>query len=98
MQEVYAGKRGSAVTVADPAAAATRYQRDLMEDGTGWFQIFHADGAITLAPIGLGPLTFETEGNIVLESVRPTQESQDEPNSDLFRCNRESKGKLKFAC
>jgi hypothetical protein len=78
MLEVYTGRRGSTVTVADPAAAAARYQGDLMEGGTGWFGLCHADGAITLVPTGLVPLTFETEGNVVLESVGPTQESHDE--------------------
>jgi hypothetical protein len=68
MLEVYLGRRGLAVTVADPLAAAARYQADLMEGGTGWFWVCHIDGAITLAPIGLAPLTFETEGNVFLES------------------------------
>jgi len=48
-----------------------------MEGGTGWFRLCHADGAITLVPIGLVPLTFETEGNVVLEPVRSTHEGQD---------------------
>ena len=75
MLEVYLGRRGSTVTVADPLAAAARYQGDLMEGGTGWFRVCHIDGAITLAPIGLAPLTFETEGNVLLESQSPTHES-----------------------
>jgi hypothetical protein len=75
MLEVYIGRRGSTVTVTDPAVAAARYQGDLMEGGTGWFRVCHIDGAITLAPIGLAPLTFETEGNVLFESVRPTHES-----------------------
>ena len=75
MLEVYTGRRGSTVAVADPAAAAARYQGDLMEGGTGWFRLCHSDGAITLVPIGLVPLTFETEGNVVLESMKPTDES-----------------------
>ena len=67
MLEVYAGRRGPTVTVFDPATAAARYQGDLIEGGTGWFRVCHGDGAITLVPIGLDPLTFETEGNVPLE-------------------------------
>jgi hypothetical protein len=75
MLEVYTGRRGSTVAVADPAAAAARYQGDLMEGGTGWFRLCHADGAIILVPIGLVPLTFETEGKVVLEPVKQTVDS-----------------------
>jgi hypothetical protein len=79
MLEIYPGRRGSTVTVADPAGAAARYQGDLMEGGTGWFRVCHADGAITLAPIGLVPLTFETEGHVSLDSVLPTYDDEREP-------------------
>lgn len=76
MLEVYLGRRGSTVTVADPLAAAARYQGDLMEGLTGWFRVCHIDGAITLAPVGLAPLTFESEGNILLEPESPTLEAR----------------------
>jgi hypothetical protein len=81
MLEVYLGRRGSTVTVPDPVAAASCYQRDLMEGGTGWFQVCHADGAITLAPVGLAPLTFETEGSVDLQAVRSALDSRDELDS-----------------
>jgi hypothetical protein len=86
------------VTVFDPAAAAARYQGDLMEGGTGWVRVCHADGAITLVPIGLVPLAFETEGSVILDSVGPAHESQDKLDSELLRRNRQGKGKLKSAC
>ena len=89
MLEVYRGKRGSAVTVADPAAAAARFQTDLMAGGTGWFQVCHADGAITLVPIGMAPLTFETEGHVDLESVRSASGNQDKLGSGSLRRSRE---------
>jgi hypothetical protein len=76
MLEIYMGRRGFTVTVADPAIAAARYQAELMEGGTGWFRVSYADGAVTLAPSGLAPLTFETEGHVVLEPERPTREDQ----------------------
>lgn len=85
------------MTVADPAGAAARYQNDLMEGGTGWFQVCHADGAITLAPIGLAPLTFETEGTLDLESVRSPQENQDKLDSGSLRGNREGEVTLESA-
>ena len=89
MLEVYTGKRGSAVTVADPAAAAARFQTDLMAGGTGWFQVCHPDGAITLVPIGMAPLTFETEGNVDLKSVRSSYENQDKLDAGSLRRSRE---------
>jgi membrane-bound lytic murein transglycosylase MltF len=95
MLEVYTGRRGLTVTVADPAVSAARYQADLMEGGTGWFRVCRGDCAITLVPTGLVPLTFETEGNVVLESAIPTQESRNEPHSDLLRHDREGTGKPK---
>lgn len=85
MLEIYTGRRGSSATVADPAGAAARYQSDLMEGGTGWFQVCHADGAITLAPIGLAPITFETEGSVDLESVRSHHENPDKLDSGSLR-------------
>jgi hypothetical protein len=94
MLEVYTGKRGSAVTVADPATAAARYRTDLMECGTGWFEVCHADGAITLAAIGMAPLTFETEGNVDLKSVRSFHENQDKLDSGSLRRNHEVEVKL----
>ena len=89
MLEVYRGKRGSTVTVADPAAAAARFRTDLMAGRNGWVQVCHADGAITLAPIGMAPLTFETEGNVDLESVRYPYENQDRLDSGSLRGSRE---------
>jgi hypothetical protein len=78
MLEIYPGRRGSTVTVADPAASSARYQEELMEGRTGWFQVCHSDGAITLAPIGLDPLTFETEGSVDCESVIPPRTRADD--------------------
>jgi hypothetical protein len=98
MLEVYTGRRGLRVTVADPAVSAARYAADLIDGGTGWFRVCHADGAITLVPNGLVPLTFETEGNVVLESIGPTHESQDESNSDFLRCDGDGTGLHKSAC
>jgi hypothetical protein len=69
MLEIYPGRRGSTVIVADPAASSARYQEELMEGRIGWFQVCHPDGAITLAPIGMAPLTFETEGSVDCESA-----------------------------
>jgi hypothetical protein len=89
MFEVYTGRRGSAVTVADPSIAASRYQRDLMEGATGWFRVCYADGAITLAPTGLAPLTFETEGHVVLEAEEPTGEGQGKLDSEFLLRKRE---------
>jgi hypothetical protein len=90
MLEVYTGRRGATATVADPAAAADRYQSDLMEGGTGWFQVCHSDGAITLAPIGLAPLTFETEGNVDLDLLKSPHENQDKLDSGSLRRNCEA--------
>lgn len=77
MLELYTGRRGLAVTVVNPAAAAVGYQEELMAAGTGWFRICHADGAITLAPTDLIPLTFETEGNVDLGSTRLPHEPEE---------------------
>ncbi len=98
MLEVYTGRRGSTVTVTDPAVSAARYQTDLMEGGTGWFRVCHADGAITLVPNGLIPLTFETEGQVVLESETPVHENQDQPNSKMLQWSSGSSETLKSAC
>jgi len=78
MLEIYTGRRGSTVTVADPAASSARYQEELMEGRTGWFQVCHSDGAITLAPIGMAPLTFETEGSVNCESAIPRETRADD--------------------
>jgi hypothetical protein len=86
------------VTVADPADSAARYQADLMEGGTGWFRVCHADGAITLVPNGLMPLTFETEGNVILESERPVRESKGESNSEMHQSSSGNSDPLKFIC
>ena len=94
MLEVYTGKRGSAVAVADPVAAADGYRTDLMGCGTGWFEVYHADGAITLAPIGMEPLTFESEGNVDLKSVRSLHKNQDKLDSGSLRRNYEGGVKL----
>ena len=91
MLEVYRGKRGSTVTVADPAAAAARFRTDLVAGGIGWFEVRHSDGAITLAPIGMAPLTFETEGKVDLESVRSPYENQDKLDSGSLRRSREGR-------
>lgn len=98
MLEVYTGRRGSTVTVFDPAISAARYQTDLIEGGTGWFRVCHADGAITLVPNGLVPLTFETEGQVVLDSETPVQENQCEPNSKILQWGSGSSETLKSAC
>lgn len=98
MLEVYTGRRGSTVTVANPAVSAARYETDLIEGGTGWFRVCHADGAITLVPDGLVPLTFETEGHVVLESETPVHENHGDPNSKMLQWSRGSSETLKFAC
>jgi flagellar basal body rod protein FlgG len=98
MLEVYTGRRGSTVTVADPAVSAARYETDLIERGTGWFRVYHADGAITLVPNGLVPLTFETEGQVVLESETPVHKNQGEPISKMSQWSSGSSETLKSAC
>jgi hypothetical protein len=70
MTELYTGRRGLAVTVINSEVAADCYQEELMAAGIGWFRVCHADGAITLAPTGMMPLTFETEGNVELKALR----------------------------
>ncbi|MBZ5658668.1 MAG: hypothetical protein LAO56_25795 [Acidobacteriia bacterium] len=98
MLEIYAGRRGSTAAVANPAVASARYQKELMDGGTGWFRVLYADGAITIAPIGLEPLTFETEGNVALESARSTRASKNK--LDPRRPQREHADitDLEFAC
>ena len=96
MLEVYTGKRGSAVTVVNSATAAATYQEELMAAGMGWFRVCYADGAITIAPLGLMPLTFETEDTLDLGAIQLSDKQQTKSTPDDFNLFAQEKELSKF--